>query len=556
MSKKAADDAAAAKKKKAPAAAKAPAKKAAPAAAAAKKPAAKKAAPAKKPGSAASAAPAAGRSKRKTESAQLDLEGTAAEQAAALPEHGRASLESAPEGDPRANSAGGEGAAGALAQPAVELTDEEKELQSVYGEEIAAPATAHAEYRDRQTSDEDRPMLPEITARDERNKRWDDRRDQRRRRRDERDQRRDHRTGTGTGAGGAQVAQGGGTAGSGSSGPSHQGGGGGGGGGRSGGQQPGGQQSGGGGNGQRFDRNEPRGDRGDRPQGDQGRIDANRGLPGGQPVRSLQPPVAMTGHEHDALARVGTPLGDAAATVFAQLRNGQPLPLRQLAQMMRKRNLVEHEPDQLAPQLKAELLGDERSYRALGLRPRIVYRGRDLFAPGPVSMSVTAEAEAELAASLSRLAGATHRALAARIAKATPAGFERLVHAYLVAAGYREIEWVKRTGGIAYAQATAPGIDRPVLISARSGDEVIDRRGIGELRVGVEAKNLVAGVLFSARELSEEAERELERPGRSVAVMCGDHLVASLIAAGVGVVSAAAPMHYVDDALLDELLAG
>jgi restriction endonuclease Mrr len=95
-----------------------------------------------------------------------------------------------------------------------------------------------------------------------------------------------------------------------------------------------------------------------------------------------------------------------------------------------------------------------------------------------------------------------------------------------------------------------------VLISARSGDSAIDRRGIGELRVGVEAKNLVAGFLFSASELSEDAERELERAGRSIAVICGDQLVATLIAAGVGVVSAAAPLHYVDDQLLDELLAG
>jgi hypothetical protein len=102
----------------------------------------------------------------------------------------------------------------------------------------------------------------------------------------------------------------------------------------------------------------------------------------------------------------------------------------------------------------------------------------------------------------------------------------------------------------------APGIDRTVLLSARSGDQPIDRRGIGELRVGVEAKNLVAGILFAARELSEDAERELERAGRSIAVVCGDSLVAALIAAGVGVVSAAAPLHYVDDQLLDELLAG
>jgi hypothetical protein len=260
--------------------------------------------------------------------------------------------------------------------------------------------------------------------------------------------------------------------------------------------------------------------------------------------------------EIDPHARVGTPLGDAAATVFAQLRNGQPMPVRQLAQMMRKRSLVTVEPEQLWPQLKAELLGDERSYRTLGLRPRIVYRGRDLFGPGPVATSQTADAEAGIATALSRLAGATHRALAARIAKASPVGFERIIHAYLVAAGYREIDWVKRLSGISYASAVAPGIERTVLISARSGDSPIDRRGVGELRVGVEAKNLVAGILCSAGELSEDAERELERAGRSIAVICGDQLVAALIANGVGVVSAAAPLHYVDDQLLDELLAG
>jgi hypothetical protein len=336
--------------------------------------------------------------------------------------------------------------------------------------------------------------MPEINAREERKAQWQDRRDRRRHRREERDrQRHDRRDQQRTDR-----------------------------------QGQGGEQ--------RF---EPR----PQPQGQP------------QPVRAIQPPIQITA-ETDPLARVGTPLGDAAATVFAQLRNGQPLPVRQLAAMMRKRNLVEVDPEQLAPQLKAELLGDERSYRTLGLRPRIVYRGRDLFAPGPVAMSQTADAEAGIAAALTRLASATHRALALRIAKATPAGFERLIHAYLVAAGYRDITWVKRVEGISYAQATAPGLGRTVLISARSGDQPLDRRAIGELRVGVEAKDLVAGILMAATDLNEDAERELERAGRSISVICGDQLVATLIASGVGVVSAAAPLHYVDDQLLDELLAG
>jgi hypothetical protein len=391
-----------------------------------------------------------------------------------------------------------------------ELTPEEQELSAIYGDDLTAPAAAHTEYKDQKTADEDRPMLPEINAREERKAQWQDRRNHRRSRREEREaqrqQRREQRQGQPQQQGGGEQR--------------HAGGGGG-----------GEQRQGGGGGEQRQ----------------------------GQPrfeQRPLQPPVQIMAASDDPHARVGTPLGDAAATVFAQLRNGQPLPVRQLAAMMRKRNLVETDPDQLAPQLKAELLGDERSYRTLGLRPRIVYRGRDLFAPGPVSMSQTADAEAGMAAALSRLAGATHRALAQRIVKASPAGFERLIHAYLVAAGYREIAWVKRLGGISYASATAPGIGRTVLISARSGAEPIDRRGIGELRVGVEAKNLVAGILFSAPELSEDAERELERAGRSIAVICGDQLVAALIATGVGVVSSAAPLHFVDDQLLDELLAG
>jgi len=479
------------KPKKKPATKAAPAKKPA-AKAIAKKPAAKPAAkkPARKP--APGKAPAPVEVVEAIEEAEILAETPAAE----IHHAGMDMLERDLAGAAAAAAAAAE-AAEAAEEPAVELSPEEQELKALYGEDLTKPGIAHAEYQDRQTADEDRPMLPEINARDERKAQWQDRRDRRRSRREDRERQRDERR---------QHRE----------------------------QQP---------------QAQPQAQRPPQP------------VTGPQPYRPLQPPVAVSreqvaGVEGEALARVGTPLGDAAATVFAQLRNGQPLPVRQLAAMMRKRSLVETDPEQLAPQLKAELLGDERSYRTLGLRPRIVYRGRDLFAPGPVAMSQTADAEAGVATALSKLASATHRALAQRIARATPAGFERLIHAYLVAAGYREIAWVKRVGGISYASALAPGLDRTVLISARSGDQPIDRRGVGELRVGVEAKNLVAGFLFSARELSEDAERELERPGRSIAVVCGDQLVATLIAAGVGVVSAAAPLHYVDDQLLDELLAG
>jgi hypothetical protein len=61
---------------------------------------------------------------------------------------------------------------------------------------------------------------------------------------------------------------------------------------------------------------------------------------------------------------------------------------------------------------------------------------------------------------------------------------------------------------------------------------------------------------MTAGDLSEDAERELERAGRSISVVCGDQLIAALISSGVGVVSSAAPLHYLDDQLLEELLAG
>src|SRR4029079_13896109 len=75
---------------------------------------------------------------------------------------------------------------------AAPLSDEEQELSTIYGDDLSAPATAHAEYQDRQTRDEDRPMMPEINAREERKQRWEDRRRSRREQRDaERQARRD-----------------------------------------------------------------------------------------------------------------------------------------------------------------------------------------------------------------------------------------------------------------------------------------------------------------------------------------------------------------------------
>lgn len=406
----------------------------------------------------------------------------------------------------------------AAAETSIPLSPEEQELSTIYGDEMAAaPAgAAHAEFADHRTSDEDRPMLPEINGRAERQKRWEERRDARRSRRD---QERLRRAATRTGNDAAAPR------------PDRP-------------HAPGPERV----NGRDEHRPSPHGGRD---------VRAEEPRPF-QPPRATAPIVVEEASDPDAtgVIRVGNSLGDAAWQVFASIRGAQPMPVRQLAGMMRKRGLIDADPEVVWPHLKAALLGDERSYKSLGLRPRIVYRGRDLFGPGPVAQSVTATAETDLARALSSMAVATHRALKDRIATATQAGFERLVHAYMVAAGFRDIEWIKRVEGISYATALPPEGKSTVLISARSGDQPVDRRGIGELRVGVEAKQLLAGYLFAARELSPEAERELERNGRSITVMAGDSFVSALLSLGVGVVTAAAPLRYVDDQLLGELLAG
>src|SRR4051812_29060728 len=98
-----------------------------------------------------------------------------------------------------------------LTASAPELTDEERELSAIYGEDTTGtPSKAHSEFSDQKSRDEDRPMMPEINAREERKAQWQDRRDRRKQRRDERQQRRDDRGGAQGGGAQAGGGQGGG----------------------------------------------------------------------------------------------------------------------------------------------------------------------------------------------------------------------------------------------------------------------------------------------------------------------------------------------------------
>lgn len=252
--------------------------------------------------------------------------------------------------------------------------------------------------------------------------------------------------------------------------------------------------------------------------------------------------------------RAGTALGDAAEEVLRSANSEHPVQIKQLAQMMRKRQLITQDPIEVWPYIKAALLADEQRHRDLGLRPRIVYRGRDLFSLAPrAATAELAESEAALGQAVYDLAEATHQELKQRLSRLDVAALERVAHVYLLANGWSDVEWIKRVSRSSYGVGKAPGGLGTVLIGVRAGDDPVDRRGVGELRVGVMAKNLTSGLLLAPQELSETARRELGSKGPALSILVGDGFVAELVRSGVGVMRKTVPAVYFDDVFFNEL---
>jgi hypothetical protein len=371
------------------------------------------------------------------------------------------------------------------AEPARELSPEEAELAAVYSDEVGtAQVGALTEYRDAQTADEDRPMVPEMTA-ERRGRReredWKARRERIRRERREKREARDR-------------------------------------------------------------------DREARQAGN-GATTAAAAAPVPVAAREGGPEPA-----HIAEAPSGpADLARRACEVLASVKGGQPVPVKQLAQMMRKRRLVEEDPEKMWRALKSALLADTQRRLGAGLPPRVTYRGRDLFAFRPSGNAELEAAEVGLEAAAHRLRGAIERALAARLADLALPALEQVAYLYLVQTGWRDIDWIKRVDRSGYAVAREPGDGQVVLVGVRAGNQEIDRRGVGELRAGIAAKNLTRGILLAPRELGAEARAELERPGPPVAVMAGLPWAGQLVQAGIAVSQRMMPVSYLDGELLDRL---
>jgi hypothetical protein len=374
---------------------------------------------------------------------------------------------------------GGEGEA------AQALSPEEAELAAVYGDEVGtAQVGALSEYRDEQTADEDRPMVPEMTG-ERRGRReredWKTRRERMRRERREKREARERDREARQGSNGSSAA--------------------------------------------------------------------------GAPTGAIAPREAAPVHhaEPEPAASGPADLARRACEVLSSVKGGQPVPVKQLAQMMRKRRLVEEDPERMWRALKSALLADTQRRLSAGLPPRVLYRGRDLFAYRPSGNAELEAAEISLEAAAHRLRGATERALAARLADLALPALEQVAYLYLVQAGWRDIDWIKRVDRSGYALAREPGDGQVVLVGVRSGNQEIDRRGVGELRAGINAKSLGRGLLLAPREMGSDARAEIERPGPPVAVMAGLPWAAALVQAGIAVSQRMVPVSYLDGDLLDRL---
>jgi hypothetical protein len=245
----------------------------------------------------------------------------------------------------------------------------------------------------------------------------------------------------------------------------------------------------------------------------------------------------------------------AAAAYHALAGSGVrgSMPLRQLAQVMRKRNLL-REDDSAFTGLKLALRWERGERSVRGLRPRVQLRGRDVAVrnDGRLPAAVLA-AEQAVEAALKRLAELNRQVLGERLGQLPPAVLERVTQFVLEQAGWEQLQWIKRVERSSYATGKPPGGSELALVAVRCGNTPVDRRGVGELRAGLEAKDLTYGFLFAPRELSAEARGELERGGRPIVTTCGVPFVDRVLALGIGAQVSHAPITYLDPEFFDDL---
>jgi hypothetical protein len=229
---------------------------------------------------------------------------------------------------------------------------------------------------------------------------------------------------------------------------------------------------------------------------------------------------------------------------------------RQLAAMALKRRLVNGDPEDLWRAFRVALLDDARSRVSRGLRPRVRHQGSGNFALVITKLEPDLLAlEEQLVQRAETHARETRLALRRRLSKLPLPALENLARLLLERLGYTDIERVKRVEATGYltARAKQGALVQRMLVGVRSGAEEAGRRAVGELRAGVSAKQLDAGLLLCVTRCGAEAEREARQPGPPCTVYDGDAFAEALIASGVGVLRVSLPVAYLDPEFFAEL---
>ena len=230
--------------------------------------------------------------------------------------------------------------------------------------------------------------------------------------------------------------------------------------------------------------------------------------------RERQTPNPDVGADASLLEQIGEIVADAG---------DRSIGIKQIISALRR----DHGRQVTAADVKRAVLAETNMMARHQLSPRVVFRDDGRLTSGTPEGS-------QLAAALVHFEEEARTALAHKLGRMSSNKLEVVAQLWLEHCGFRDLEWVKRVRPSSYALALAPEQSLPTLVSVRSGGKPVDRRGVGELRAGVTAKNLSYGMLIAPQPLSAEALAELATDGPPIVTLCGPALTRSLCDAGIG----------------------
>ncbi len=237
-------------------------------------------------------------------------------------------------------------------------------------------------------------------------------------------------------------------------------------------------------------------------------------------------------------------------------QDGRPQHARALAQEVEKRKLLEGRPQpEVVREVRMALHGELSGRTHRGLRPRLRALGGGNYAV--IDRKLDDEllhAERTLEVALERAQTAAVTAVRRRLSKLSPFSFEQLGRLCAESLGVERPTLVKRGEGVSYygGERALGAFRSRVLIGVRTGEAELQRRAVGELRAGLDARGFDEGFLFALGRLSDDARDEL-RSGRAVTVYDGDSIAAFLVDRKLGVRVQYAPVPYVDVDFFAEL---